>query len=324
MRHFHAMLATAAILSIPLLPAIGATLRPVATVDGNTVHLSDLFDGIGDDAARTLGPAPSPGGRIVIEAPQLAAIARQFAVAWRPGSGSERVVLDRPGRMLPREQVLTALRQALASVGSPEGEIEIPGFVTPLVALGKQPQVTFEQIDYDAASGRFTGVLAVTGDGTAMQRMRVSGTLQEMLELPVLTRRMPAGGIIQPGDVQVARIRAGLARGEVARTTGQAIGLSVRHMTMAGQPLLLSELGKPPAIQKGARVRMLLQSPGLDLVAQGQALQSGALGDRIQVLNPSSHAVVEADVTGADQVRVAVGSGSGALASIGAPARLQP
>jgi flagella basal body P-ring formation protein FlgA len=50
---------------------------------------------------------------------------------------------------------------------------------------------------------------------------------------------------------------------------------------------------------------MLLDSPGIVLVAQGQAMQSGAVGERIQVLNPVSHAVIEAEVIGADRVRVA-------------------
>ncbi len=50
---------------------------------------------------------------------------------------------------------------------------------------------------------------------------------------------------------------------------------------------------------------MLLDSPGIALTAQGQALEAGAIGERIRVLNPVSHAVVEAEVIGPDRVRVA-------------------
>jgi flagella basal body P-ring formation protein FlgA len=49
----------------------------------------------------------------------------------------------------------------------------------------------------------------------------------------------------------------------------------------------------------------VLDSPGIALTAQGQAIESGAIGERIRILNPSSHATVEAEVTGADRVRVA-------------------
>jgi len=53
---------------------------------------------------------------------------------------------------------------------------------------------------------------------------------------------------------------------------------------------------------------MQLLAPGLLLLAQGQALESGAVGERIQVLNPASRAVVEAEIVGRDRVRVAPGS----------------
>jgi hypothetical protein len=45
-------------------------------------------------------------------------------------------------------------------------------------------------------------------------------------------------------------------------------------------------------------VLMVLDSPGIALTAQGQAIESGAIGERIRILNPSSHATVEAEVTG--------------------------
>lgn len=37
-------------------------------------------------------------------------------------------------------------------------------------------------------------------------------------------------------------------------------------------------------------------------------MESGAVGDRIQVLNPNSHAVVETEIVAPDRVRVTPGS----------------
>ena len=61
---------------------------------------------------------------------------------------------------------------------------------------------------------------------------------------------------------------------------------------------------RPALVQRGSVVEMQLQSPGISLVAQGVALESGATGERIRVQNPSSHAVVEAEVMGPGRVRV--------------------
>jgi flagella basal body P-ring formation protein FlgA len=64
---------------------------------------------------------------------------------------------------------------------------------------------------------------------------------------------------------------------------------------------------RPATVQKGATVLMALDSPGIALTAQGQALEAGSIGERIRVLNPVSRAVIEAEVTGTDRVRVAPG-----------------
>ena len=59
------------------LPAHAATLRGGTTLSGPAVRLSDLWDGVEND--RAIGPGPELGGRIVVEAPQLGAIARSSA-----------------------------------------------------------------------------------------------------------------------------------------------------------------------------------------------------------------------------------------------------
>src|ERR1700733_2892343 len=82
--------------------ARSATLRSATMLHGPVVRLSDLFDDAGANADRVLGTAPGPGGSIVVEAAQLAAIARQFGVDWRPGSAAERAGLERAGGLLGR------------------------------------------------------------------------------------------------------------------------------------------------------------------------------------------------------------------------------
>jgi flagella basal body P-ring formation protein FlgA len=290
-------------------PALAASLRPLTTLTTPVVRLSDLFDDAGAEATRVLGTAPAPGARIVVEAAQLAAIARQFGVDWRPSSTSDRAVLDRPGKPLPREPVMTALHEALATAGAPDdAEIELSGFSPPLVSPEAQPQVAIEQFGFDPASGRFGGTLSVIADGMPMVRVHLAGTLQEMVDVPVPVHRLPMGSVIRPDDLRTMRVRAGLVRGEVVRNPAQAVGLAVRRQAMPGQPLLLSELGRLAAVQKGARVTMQLQAPGLTLLAQGEALESGGVGDTIQVLNPTSRAVVDAEVISSDRVRVAPGT----------------
>ncbi len=305
-----ALRAFAAALAGPfaLCPASAATLRPVTSLSAPVVRLADLFDGLGAAGSQVLGPGPAPGGRIVVESAQLAAIARQFGVDWRPG-GSERAVLERPGRLLPREDVLAALHAALAGVGAPDdADLDLPGYAAPLVPSETEARAEVEQLDYDPASGRFNATLSISGEGMLTLRQRVAGTMHEMAEVLVPVRRLPAGTVIGPGDLQPARVRADQLRREVARAAGQAVGMQVRRHLSQGQPLALADLSRPAAVEKGAQVLLLLNAPGLTVAVQGRALEAGAISERIAVLNPASQAVVEGEVVGPGQVRVAPGS----------------
>jgi flagella basal body P-ring formation protein FlgA len=288
-------------------PAAAATLRPFTSLSQPMVHLSDLFDDAGSD--RVLGPAPQPGGRISVEAPQLAAIARQFGVDWRPNGSADRVVIERPGHALPREAAIAALRTALTAAGvSPDSEIDVPAFAPPIVPPGDGVTSDVGQLDYDPATGRFTALLTIMSDGMEPSHVRLLGRVQEMAEIPVATHKLLAGAAIEPGDVEIGRLRTDSLRASVVRTMEQAVGMALRHPVFPGQPLPLADLGRPIMVAKGAAVAMLLDGPGISLTAQGISTDSGALGERVHVLNPVSRAMVEADVIGPNRARVTPGT----------------
>ena len=286
-------------------PGYAALLRPTGSLVASVVKLSDLFDDLDAGLDRAIGPAPAPGGRIVVEAAQLGAIARQFGVDWRPASPADRVVLDRPGRALGRDDVLPALRIALDNVGAPaDADIELPGFAPPLISADGRAEIAVEQLELDGANGRFGATIAISGPGISNQKIRISGSVMEMVEIPVLAHRLQPGSIVRADDLKRMRLRASLLATEVVRSPDQAVGLAVRRTVGRGQPIALADLGKPLMVTKNNRVSVQLQSGALVISATGQAMESGALGDRITVLNPISRAIIEAEVIGAGRVRV--------------------
>jgi flagella basal body P-ring formation protein FlgA len=292
-------------------PATAATLRSATTLAGPTVLLSDLFDGAGVQADRVLGPGPAPGGHIIVEAPQLEAIARQFGVDWRPASPGDRAMLDRPGRPLPREAVTAALRMALLGdgpVADADVQLDLAGYIAPMVPLEGRFAPSVDQLDRDPASGRFTAALSVaTGPSDSVQ-FRVNGQLRVLQTLPVLTRHKLAGEMITADDLRLARVPLTQVQAEVARQPAQAVGLAVRRQLAPGQPVALADLGPPLLVIRGGAVTMVLDGDGLSLSAMGQALESGGMGDRVHVLNPTSRAMVDAEVVGTARVRVVPGS----------------
>jgi flagella basal body P-ring formation protein FlgA len=297
----------AAAIWLTALPAAAASLRPMVQLSGSQVRLSDLFDDAGPLASRVLGPGPAPGARIVVEAPQLAAIARQFRVKWDAAPGA-RAILERPGRPLPREAVLSALGVALTGAGAPSDvELELPTYDPPVVALDPDISVKVEQLDYDAASGRFAADMAASSTAMDPVRMRVTGRVLEMAELPVPVRRLEAGNPIVASDLQVAHVRAS-SGAPMFRDAQDAIGLAPRQALPAGQPIPRSDLVVVPLVHKGDLVRLELASPGLVLTALGIAEESAPAGVQVRIRNPASGALLQAMVTGPDEGRVLPGS----------------
>ncbi len=292
-----------ALLGLLALPVHAATLRGGTTLSDQAVRLSDLFDGVEQD--RSIGPGPEPGGRIIVESAQLAAIARQFNVDWRPASTADRIVLERPGRPFPREDAMAALREALGVAGiAADSDVDMPGYVGPIVPTDAKGRAEVGQLDYNATEGRFTAVLSVTAPGMAPSHTRLSGQVVEMVDLPVAAHRMMPGDVIGKADVQMARLRASAIRGDVAQVPAQAIGMAMRHPVGLGAPLLMADLARPLMVEKGAAVQMRLDTPGISLLAQGIAMDSGAMGERVRVLNAQSRAVVDAEVEGSGRVIV--------------------
>jgi flagella basal body P-ring formation protein FlgA len=287
------------------LPCHAAILRPFTQLNGPAVRLADLFDDLGSTPDRVLGAAPAPGVRIVVNSPQLAAIARDFNVDWRPTSGGEQAVIERRGDVLMPSAINTALRRSLADAGAPDDcDVASPDLQPIEVPAGAAVHTDVSQVSYEAQSGHFSAMLSVSAPDMVSVQARISGQVIPMVQTAVASHRLAPGGIVGEGDMQLARVRLASLRGGTALLPEAAIGLSARHVVAAGQALSANDLVRPPMVLRGSTVRMTLETEGIALSAQGIATQTGARGDRIRVENPGSHLLVDAEVVGEGEVRV--------------------
>jgi flagellar basal body P-ring formation protein FlgA len=303
----------AVLLLAPLLAAAGTpprpVLRPMTTLHGPFVRLSDLFAHAGPAGDRVLGPGPAPGGRIVVASRQLAYIARSYDVDWRPASPADRAVLTWPGRAFTRAEAMPPLLAALHGAGAGRHSvIVLDRFDPPLVPLAPVLTPVISALAYDPGSGRFSAVLTLSAPDLTPFSVPLAGRVEATVRLPVAAARLPAGTVLAAGDIRLVRRRLSTVPGGAVLQASEAIGQQLRQAAPAGEPLLRADLGPPVLVRKGAAVLIRVESPGLALTASGRALDAGGAGDRIRVLNPVSHAVLEALVTGPGKVRVLPGA----------------
>lgn len=289
--------------------AHAATVRPLTTLHAQVVRLKDLFDNAGPDADRVLGPGPAPGGQIVVEASQLAYIARRYGVSLQADSGAERAILDRPGRPATEAEVMAPLRLALVTAGQPnDADISLTGFTPPTVPADGAFSADVSSLQVDPVQHRFSALLTINGPTMDPISVPLAGRVEAVEQVVVAAESLAAGTILQLDELRLSSVRVSRLPKDPVRRIGDAVGLAVRDPVAADQAIPRDELGQPTLVRKGAHVVMRLDGPGLALTGEAVALETGGRGDVIRVQNPNSRAVLQGQVIDLNTVRVEPGT----------------
>lgn len=124
--------------------------------------------------------------------------------------------------------------------------------------------------------------------------------LAALTAMPAPADEVLAQRTLAPGTV----IAAGDLDGGEPAARAAIVGLEVRRAIYAGRPVTQAALGPPTVVERNAIVSMSYVSGGLSIRAEGRALDAGARGERIRVLNTGTRNTVIAVVTGPDRVSV--------------------
>ena len=85
-----------------------------------------------------------------------------------------------------------------------DADLELGAFTAAPLPADAKPQVTVTQLDLDQVSGRFSAMLEVAADDVPSTQLRVTGRVQEMIDLPVARRRIMPGEVIATEDLEWA------------------------------------------------------------------------------------------------------------------------
>ncbi len=113
----------------------------------------------------------------------------------------------------------------------------------------------------------------------------------------IASRNIRAGVTVTASDIVSPSDQDGMRRAI------KIIGLETVRTIYKGQSLHENGLQSPTLIERNAIVQMEFSKGGMNISAEGRALDKGSLGERIRVMNLISRRVVVATVSGTDIVR---------------------
>jgi flagella basal body P-ring formation protein FlgA len=125
-----------------------------------------------------------------------------------------------------------------------------------------------------------------------------------LLDLPVPARRIMPGEVISIRDVDWIQVRDERGLGDVLTEAESLIGQTPRRTLPAGQPVRVRDVAAPITVGKNSSVSMIFETANMTLLARGRALQDGAVGDTIRVINTQSNRTIDAVVAAPGLVRI--------------------
>ena len=293
--------------SVPSPASPPANLRTNVVVDGDTVLLRDLFDGVHTHGDKVVAYAPAPGRKLVLEATWLYRVARAYRVRWRPTSRFDRAVVERRSHVVETEQIVETVLDALRRDAKLkyDAELELDNrSMRIFLPTDVAPSLVASAISYQPRSGRFSAVLASTQGGANATRFSVTGTAHKLVQVPTLIQRLYSGDIIGKRDIEWRPMRVSRLDPRTVLNEARLIGMSPRRPIVAGRAVLTTEIQPPTLVKRGKLVTILLQTRFMTLTAKGKSLENGGKGDVVRVQNVDSGKTIEAVVVGQERVTV--------------------
>ena len=181
------------------------------------------------------------------------------------------------------------------------------------VAKNAAASLVVENLSYDTRSGRFVASLVVAAGTPDEVRAEYSGRAIETVELPALNRLLKRGEIIGDGDIEWLEWPARRAPRDVITDLADLLGMAAKRSLRPGRPLRERDVQEPVVVAKGSFVSLVYRTSNMVLTAGGRALENGAMGSVIRVLNSKSKVVVEARVDGGNVLSVTLSATSLAM-----------
>ncbi len=301
--------------SMPTPAAVPASLRTNVLIDGDSIRLSDVFNGAGTHADKVIAYAPAPGRKLVLEATWLYRVARAYKVLWRPSSRLDRTIVERRSHIIGTEQIIETLLTGLRENAKLNDEVDIDldnrtlRFFLPTDIT---PTIEAQSVSYEPRSGRFSAVLTTGNSDNGTSQFSVTGSVHKIVQVPTLAQRLYTDDIISKRDIVWKPMRLKRLDPRTVLNVSKMVGMSPRRPLVAGRAVMTTEIQAPTLVRRGKRVTIRLRTPTMKLTAQGKALENGGKDDVVRIQNVDSGATIEAVVTGPEQVTVSVG-GSFAL-----------
>ena len=285
------------------------TLKASVTVESDIVRIGDLVENAGAASGIAIFRAPNFGETGAVSVARVVEALRPHHVIGLNTRGYTEILVSRTGRMISLKDIETRIAESFAhrnGLGDARNlTVTLDREARALNVDSETNALDVVRTHYEPRGGRFEVTFEVPGrDATRRNVLRYAGTILETAEIVAPARPIARGEVLQPGDLIVTRRSKAEIGSEGAITPGEAVGLAAKQALRVGQILRHNDLTKAALVTRNDTVTITYEVPGVLLTLRGTALDSGAEGDIVNVLNVQSKRTLQGVVAGPGRVVV--------------------
>jgi flagella basal body P-ring formation protein FlgA len=280
----------------------GPTLKREATVTGEIVRIGDLIGNAGAVADVAIFRAPDLGHTGSVPVARVVDAVRPHHIIQLDTRGLDEVLVTRASRVITVKDLEARLLRALAGQSdfaeTKDLGISFDAEVRPF-QIEPNAELTIARLSYNQGTHRFDAALELPGGAGRRPTLRVTGTLVETGEAVVALRAVMQGEVLKAADVMVER------RPKAdAIAIEDVLGFTTKRAFKPGQVIRAGDVMKRDLVGRNETVTIFYEAPGMMLSTRGKALDAGAKGDVVNVLNIQSNRTIQGTVTGPGRVNV--------------------
>ncbi|MCP4339569.1 MAG: flagellar basal body P-ring formation protein FlgA [Desulfobulbaceae bacterium] len=294
--------------------ALEITFQSSGSVDESVIRLGDIA-GLDEESemARALaslivGQAPSPGKTsslrsLSIKEFLISSQSLPQGILW---SGSPTVTVLRRAVTVGPEKIQTIIAEYLKENQNnlPDAEIRFVPSSLPLPFTLPTGDLTHEILPSKPGilgSSRFSIIFRVSDK--VVKNMSVRGKVEALADVVVSVGPLKKKQILRPQHLTTTLMDIG-SRTNPVLDFDDLLGKKLKKSLRAGSPVLLSMVETLPVVQKGERVKIVINSGPLHISATGIARSDGIKDQMIRVQNINSNKIVHCRVTAPGLVEV--------------------
>jgi len=299
---------TGLMLSAGFASAKDLKLRSSISIIGDIVTLGDLFENAGASSKIAVFRSPRLGKKGILTAKRIQVAAREHGLNWLNSNYQDKIVVQRQANIISLKDISDRIGEELGNkyprkVSNSQLVIYLNNKAIPFVMrAGIAPEFDVENIRYDARSRRFSAIITGPVGAVNPKRKTYNGRTAEVIEVPVLIQSLTRGQTIKAKHLETKKVSARRIGERTITEAVDLIGMAARRSLRPNSLIRTSDIEKPKLVKKNTLISVVYTSKILHITFRGRALEDGAYGEVITILNTRSRRTIEATVTGPNVV----------------------